>query len=192
MWFSQAGYDVRADWGSDGLAALLDTSAVVVIVDVLCFSTCVDVAVDRGALVAPVAEAGEVAEALASGLGAVCAGPRGRGGFSLSPQSFACADPGARIVLPSPNGAALSLGTSSVPTFTACLRNATAVARAVERLGRPVTVIAAGERWPSGRLRPALEDWLGVGAVVRARSARASATTGAALRVDGGVVRAIV
>jgi 2-phosphosulfolactate phosphatase len=54
-----------------------------------------------------------------------------------------------------------------------CLRNATAVARWLEWRGygtpdQPVTVIAAGEHWPSGELRPALEDFLGAGAIIAA------------------------
>ena len=166
--------DVRVEWGADGLAAWLALSDVVVIVDVLSFATCVDVAVGHGAVIVPFDQGGDAAEAVAARLGATCAGPRGRGGFSLSPASLASVPPGARIVLPAPNGGALSLQTGTVPTFTACLRNATAVARAAARIGGRITVIAAGERWPSGRLRPALEDWLGAGAVVEALAGRRS------------------
>jgi 2-phosphosulfolactate phosphatase len=36
----------------------------------------------------------------------------------------------------------------------------------VRSFKRPVAVIAAGERWPDGSLRPALEDLLGAGAII--------------------------
>lgn len=168
-------HDIRVEWGADGVAAWMAVSDAVVIVDVLSFSTCVDVAVGRGAVVLPFTEGGDAAAAFAAQVGATCAGPRGRGGFSLSPASFTSVPAGTRVVLPSPNGATLSLQASAVPTFAGCLRNATAVAQAAARFGGRITVIAAGERWPSsGRLRPALEDWLGAGAVVAALAGRRS------------------
>jgi 2-phosphosulfolactate phosphatase len=81
-------------------------------------------------------------------------------------------------VLPSPNGSALSFGLAEagVEVVGASLRNATAVARWLSaRLGaaRPprVAVIAAGERWPDGDIRPGLEDLWGAGAVLRALGA---------------------
>ena len=75
-----------------------------------------------------------------------------------------------RLVLPSPNGstiAAAAVGT----VVAASLRNATAVGRWLLSQGygtatRPVAVIAAGEKWHDGSLRPALEDALGAGAVL--------------------------
>jgi 2-phosphosulfolactate phosphatase len=172
--------DVRVEWGSDGLSALLPMTDVVVIVDVLSFSTCVDVALSRGAAVLPFPEGGDAAAAFATRAGAACAGPRGQGRFSLSPTTFTSVEPGARVVLPSMNGGALAREAGAVPALTACLRNAPAVARAAQRLGGRITVIAAGERWPSGRLRPALEDWLGAGAVVQALAGRRSREADAA------------
>jgi len=179
---AQSAYDIRFEWGSDGLAALIGCSDVVVIVDVLSFSTCVDVAVGRGACVLPFAETGDPARAFAAKAGAMCADARSLDRYSLSPTSLARMHPGERIVLPSPNGATLSLQTGDLPTFTACLRNGTSVAKATARLGRRIAVIAAGERWPTGGLRPALEDWLGAGALIRALDGRTSPEAEAACR----------
>jgi 2-phosphosulfolactate phosphatase len=75
-----------------------------------------------------------------------------------------------RVLLPSPNGSRLSLATGTVPTFCGSLRNAAAVAQAARAAAAEglVAVIAAGERWPNQSLRPAIEDWLGAGAVIDA------------------------
>ena len=48
----------------------------------------------------------------------------------------------------------------------ACLRNRTAVARWLLAHGGTVAVVAAGERWPDGSLRPCAEDLWGAGAVL--------------------------
>jgi 2-phosphosulfolactate phosphatase len=139
---------------------------VVVIVDVLSFSTCVDIAVAEGASVLPFDEPGEKARAFAAQSNAVYAGPRSHEHYSLSPRSLVGIQAGTRLVLPSPNGAALCLQTGMTPTFAACFRNADSVARAARTVGSHIAVIAAGERWPSGSLRVAIEDWLGAGAVI--------------------------
>jgi 2-phosphosulfolactate phosphatase len=87
--------------------------------------------------------------------------------YSLSPTSLAGIPSGIRLVLPSPNGAALSLQAGAMATtVSACLRNAAVVARFARAQGGPVSIIGGGERWPDGSLRPCWEDLVGAGAVV--------------------------
>jgi 2-phosphosulfolactate phosphatase len=52
--------------------------------------------------------------------------------YSLSPQSLASIPKGTRLVLPSPNGATLTLATEKTPTLAGCLRNYRAVALAAQ------------------------------------------------------------
>ncbi len=168
MYFDQDAFDIRCEWGEQGIAQLAASSDAVVIVDVLSFSTAVEVAVSRGAIVYPFRWRDDRAFAYAEFLSATLASPR-RGsteGFSLSPNSLLTIPAGTRLVLPSPNGATLSLATGATPTLAGCLRNARAVARAAERVGSRISIIPAGERWSDGTLRPAIEDWIGAGAII--------------------------
>lgn len=98
------------------------------------------------------------------------AGRRSEGGLSLSPGSVRRVEPPpGLLVLPSPNGSTISAALASVvPTVVAaCLRNASAVAAwLAARPELTVAVVPAGERWPDGRLRVAVEDLWGAGAVL--------------------------
>ena len=144
----------------------------VIIVDVLSFSTCVDVAVARGASILPYHFRDGSAAEFAKENGAVLAGGRGSGSaYSLSPASLESVGAGMKVVLPSPNGAALTLAAAEHdrPVLAGCLRNAGAVARCANALGRSIVVVPAGERWAEDdSLRPAVEDLVGAGAVVAA------------------------
>jgi 2-phosphosulfolactate phosphatase len=181
-YFDQSDYQIRCEWGLQGVTTLAPHADVVIIVDVLSFSTAVDIAVSRGASVYPHRHRDESAAAYAQQIGGVLAQrDRSTEGFSLSPGSLVEIPIGTRLVLPSPNGATLSLATGSTPTFAACLRNATVVAGAATALGSRIAVIPAGERWRDNSLRPSLEDLIGAGAVIDAlpaeleRSAEAEA-----------------
>lgn len=171
---------VVCEWGLQGIETHRSAAQVFVIVDVLSFSTAVSVAVDAGAEVIPFAWGDAVAARKeAARYEAIAASPkRAAGGqLSLSPASLRQVTSGTRILLPSPNGSRLSLATGEVATFCSSLRNYEAVADAVRAL-RPdgtVAVIAAGERWSDGSLRPAVEDWLGAGAVIAALGSDTSA-----------------
>src|SRR5215208_2808383 len=108
MWFDQGSYDVRCEWGEHGVATLAPNVDAIIIVDVLCFSTCVDIGTSHGALVYPFKWKDDSAERFAKGIGATLAGARGRALISLSPPSLRHVTRGMRLVLPSPNGATLS------------------------------------------------------------------------------------
>ncbi len=162
---------VLAEWGMAGVEFLRERASVLVIVDVLSFSTAVDVAVSRGAVVFPFPSGDEAAaQAAAARVGAVLAQPRRVAGGkpSLSPMSLRGIPSGTKLMLPSPNGSRLSLACAGKPVMAGCLRNAAAVARATREMAGSGTVgvVPAGERWPDGSLRPAIEDLLGAGAVI--------------------------
>ena len=161
----QADYDLRCEWGFPGLLALSSISDVAIIVDVLSFSTAVDIAVANGASVFPYRWKDESAHDFARARGALLASDRS-GVYSLSPASLLSIPAATALVLPSPNGSALSVESRARTTLTACLRNCEAVAASVPRYGRTVAVIPAGEQWPDGAMRPGIEDWIGAGAVL--------------------------
>ncbi|MCU0261730.1 MAG: 2-phosphosulfolactate phosphatase [Ilumatobacteraceae bacterium] len=167
--------EFRFEWGPNGLRTLAPDAAVVVIVDVLRFTTAVSAAVEAGAEVLPYRWADGEAGAYAAEHGAVVAGRREDGGPSLSPTDLLQVPAGTRVVLPSPNGSALAFAArehGAGHVLAGCFRNASATAaRALELAdGGPIAVIAAGERWrnETGPLRPAVEDLLGAGAVLAA------------------------
>ena len=134
--FDQSTYQVRLDWGTAGIARLAPAD-VVVVVDVLRFSSTVIDAVDSGV---------EVVLAEAAGW--------------------------------SRNGAAVAAASSAATVLVGGIRNAAAVARAVQTLQErrqartSVAIIAAGELDDTGTLRFAVEDQLGAGAIVSALTDR--------------------
>jgi 2-phosphosulfolactate phosphatase len=173
----QAAYRRRFDWGPTGAQALVadaEPGDVAVVVDVLSFTTTLSVALERGLTVFPFPWASEEAPAYADARGATLALGRraglAQGAVSLSPVSFEDVSGIERVVLPSPNGSAISfaLRDAGVTVVGACLRNAGAVGAWLRQVQGRVLVVAAGERWPDGSLRPAVEDLWGAGAVLAA------------------------
>jgi 2-phosphosulfolactate phosphatase len=167
-WLHQSDWDVRFEWGPAGVEAV--PAEAVVVVDVLRFTTAVDAAVSRGAIVFPYRWKDDSATEYAARVGAVLAHPGDAAGPSLSPVSLLSLDSGDRIVLPSPNGSTCAAIASAMgaTVIAGCLRNASAIASWLNGRTGSVTVIACGERWPDGSLRPSLEDFIGAGAVIAA------------------------
>lgn len=162
------GTRVALEWGVAGARSLTDGTAddAIVVVDVLSFSTSVELACAKGATVWP-HPGGEEAQSLARSLEAVLAGTRThRDGPSLSPSSMLDLAEGTRLVLPSPNGSAITHALRGTPctVVAGCLRNAAAVARYLHGFRR-VLLVPGGERWPDGSMRVAYEDLVGAGAI---------------------------
>jgi 2-phosphosulfolactate phosphatase len=188
--FDQAEFQIRCEWRWRGLHELAPACDVVILVDVLSFTTALDIAASRGAIVFPYRSQDASARVYAAGLDAHLACPNREAGFSLSPASLETLPAGYRLVLPSPNGAALAFAAHHPCVLAACLRNAAAVARAAAGRGTTFAVIPAGEIWDSGEFRPCLEDLIGAGAVVaslpgsRSPEAQLAAAAGEHFRAD--------
>jgi 2-phosphosulfolactate phosphatase len=181
---SQDGFSARFEWGAEGLRALLPHVATVVIVDVLSFSTSVDIATAQGARVYPARWRDERAADLARQHQAVLAGSPGTH-WSLRPSSLVSIPSGTRLILPSPNGATLTAiaAEANATVLIGCLRNAGAIGALLRASAGAVAVIAAGERWQvtDGPLRPAVEDVIGSGAILHAMGGTPSPEARAAI-----------
>jgi 2-phosphosulfolactate phosphatase len=171
----QLAHRVRFDWGPTGADAIAEGADVAVVVDVLSFTTTLCVAVERGITVLPYRWKDDRAATYAADRDATLAVGRlealslpGGAGVSLSPAAMAQASGVDRVVLPSPNGSAISFGLADrgCTVVGGCLRNRTAVARWLLERGGTVAVVAGGERWPDDTLRPCAEDLWGAGAVL--------------------------
>jgi 2-phosphosulfolactate phosphatase len=198
--FDQDPFAARFDWGEQGLRTLLPSVELIVIVDVLSFSTDVEVAASRGAYVIPFAAHDASAEAFAAERDAILASNRGQTSaehpYSLSPRSLMDIAGGTRLVLPSLNGSNLTtLASDAQQVATGCLRNAQALAEWASQVAS-VGVIAAGELRRDGTLRFAIEDLIGAGAILRhfpceARSPEAEVAVAAFQRFEHDLPRTL-
>ena len=122
-WLTQDGFDIRCGWGPEAIEVLAPEVSAIVLVDVLRFTTALDVAVSLGARVysAPWPMASTAAPSptveVADG-----SGPRR---LSLSPPTLSELSPGDALVLPSPNGSHCSAlaGAHGATVFGASLRD---------------------------------------------------------------------
>ena len=179
---------VHVEWGPTGARLAAGRGDIVVIVDVLAFSTSVVLTTARGgtALSYSAAELEEMGgRARAAALLDAEIVDKDRAAttarFSLSPASLATIAPGDRLIFTSLNGAACTSAAARSPVvLVGALTNATAVAAAVQILVADATadrctIVPCGERWTSvsdepDSLRPCVEDLLGAGAIVGALS----------------------
>ena len=166
MNFDQADFEIRCEWGMQGVLKLAPLSDVVIIVDILSFSTCIEIANSQGVSVFPYQWRDGTVKEFTQSVGAELANKRGTSRYSLSPASLMQINQDTRLVLPSPNGSSLSLATGETPTLTGCLRNARAIALAAMKYGRYIAVVPAGEKWSDDTLRPSFEDFIGAGAII--------------------------
>jgi 2-phosphosulfolactate phosphatase len=164
--YDRSKFDIRCEWAKRGVEELAPISDVIIIVDILSFSTCVEIANNRGAVVFPYDWKDESAEEFARSVNAELATRRGSNRYSLSPASLIQIPENIRLVLPSPNGSYLSLRTGKTPTLAGCFRNCRAVALTAMGYGNRVAVIPAGEKWQDSTLRPSFEDLVGAGAII--------------------------
>lgn len=171
----QRAYRLRFEWGMAGAETVARDSDIAIVVDVLSFTTTLSVALDAGTVVLPYGWNDESAALYARDHDAVLAAGRTNarpGDITLSARSIRDASLISRLVLPSPNGSAIShhLASTASTVLASSLRNASAVACWIndnhDAESTTIAVIAAGEQWLGGTLRPAIEDLWGAGAVL--------------------------
>lgn len=153
----------RLEWGPHGLRSLASTCEVIVVVDVLWFSTVISLVTEAGAIAVLDRRHGPSTETAA-------ANPTELFDIALS------AGRDQRLEIPDPNHAVMALAAADYGAqhvLAGCLRNARATAGIIEHLAGPdaaVGFVVVGERWrhQTGPLRPAVEDLLGAGAIIAA------------------------
>lgn len=170
MFFQQKEYNIKCEWGLEGLDALLDLSDVIIIIDILSFSTCVDIITSNKSPVFPYLYKDESALNFAKENNLILAEKRNKDKISLSPYSLINIPKNSKILLPSPNGSTLSFYTNKakkkLSVICSCLRNFRACAELAQEIGKNITIIPAGEKWNNNTTRFAIEDFLGAGAII--------------------------
>jgi 2-phosphosulfolactate phosphatase len=179
MLFDQSPYDCRMEWGRRGAREAAERGDILIIVDVLSFSSTVVSALHYGALIYPYPpnlDGKEYARMMEAEyiLGRAEAGREGKP--TLSPASFNEMHVEKKYVLSSLNGAFCTWIASGVPALLAgSLLNASSAASVGNKLSKQlnasITVIPCGEQWHEvtdydDTLRPSVEDYLGAGTIL--------------------------
>jgi 2-phosphosulfolactate phosphatase len=177
--FDQSPFDCRMEWGRRGAREAAERGDIVIVVDVLSFSSTVVSAMNVGAIIHPYPpdlDGKSFSESLGAEyiLGRAEAAQEGKP--TLSPVTFSNIHQNKRYVLSSLNGAYCTWIASKVPALLiGSLLNASAVAAAANKIqqdaGAAITVVPSGEMWNDvreneDRLRPSIEDYLGAGAIL--------------------------
>lgn len=177
--FDQSSYQCKLEWGKRGARAAANRGDIVIIVDVLSFSSTVVSAVNYGAVILPYPphlDGNNYANQMEAEfiLGRTEASKAGKP--TLSPVTFSSEHANKRYVLSSTNGSYCTWLASQVPAvIIGSLLNATAVAKVASEISEKeksnISVIACGERWGDTNeheesLRFAIEDYLGAGAIL--------------------------
>ncbi len=145
MYYDQSEFRLRFEWGLEGLQALSGDCEAVVIVDVLSFSSCADVACSRGATVFPYRWKDDRAAAFAEKNNAILAKRRlkeSRRATLFHPSRYSGSPLEKKLYCLLP----MDLS-SAKRTFCGCLRNATSLGAFLSELSGAKLVVAACERW---------------------------------------------
>ncbi|WP_059173674.1 2-phosphosulfolactate phosphatase [Bacillus sp. FJAT-27445] len=177
--FDQAPYAVRMEWGRRGAREAAERGDIVLIVDVISFSSTVTTALHTGCEIYPYPphlDGKAYAEQIGGEyiLGRSEAAKLGKA--TLSPVSFNTSHQGKSFVLTSLNGAFCTWIAEKVPALLiGSILNAAAAAKAAneirKRIQADITVVPCGEQWNQpaeneDSLRPSIEDYLGAGVIL--------------------------
>jgi 2-phosphosulfolactate phosphatase len=202
--FDQSPYECKIEWGQRGAREASERGDIIIIVDVLSFSSTVVTAVNFGAIIYPFPKSlNGQDEAYAEKVGAELILGRAEAARlekpTLSPITFNQAHANQKYVLCSLNGALCTWVASKVPALLiGSLLNASTVAKVANKLraktNANITIIPCGEQWSDvkdgeNRLRPSIEDYLGAGSILSKlegeMSPEAEVCVGAFLNVEG-------
>lgn len=179
MWFDQAPYEVRVEWGRRGAREAAERGDIVIIVDVLSFSSTVISALENKVHIYPYPphlNGKEYAEKIGAEYILGRAEAAKQGTPTLSPVSFHEEHTNKKYMLSSLNGAFCTWVASKVPALiVGSFINASSVASIAKQLSKKtqanITIVPCGEQWTEVRenedtLRQSVEDYLGAGAII--------------------------